>query len=164
MTQIKFKGNPAHTVGDLPKVGSQAPQFKLVNTSLEEVTLEGYAGKKKILNIFPSIDTGVCATSVRTFNKLAAGKTNTAVLCIAADLPFAFKRFCGAEGIENVQSLSTYRSSFAKDYGVELTDTALKGLCSRAVVVLDENNKVVYSEQVEDITQEPNYDKALAAL
>ena len=164
MTQINFKGQTAHTSGQLPKTDSKAPAFNLVNAALADVTLDTYRGKRKVLNIFPSVDTPVCATSVRKFNELAAKAANTVVLCISADLPFAFKRFCGAEGIHNVETLSTFRSSFAKDYGVELADTVLKGLCSRAVLVLDAENHVMYAEQVMEITQEPDYAKALSVL
>lgn len=164
MAKITFKGNPINTSGDLPKVGSAAKDFKLVKTDLSEVSLASYAGKKKVLNIFPSIDTATCATSVRQFNSKAADLKNTVVLCVSADLPFAQKRFCGAEGITNVDATSTFRSSFAKDYGLELLESPLKGLCSRAVLVLDENNKVIYAEQVPEIGSEPNYDKALASL
>jgi thioredoxin-dependent peroxiredoxin len=164
MANITFKGNPAHTVGDLPKVGSHPPDFKLVKTDLSEVKLENYAGRRKVLNIFPSVDTPVCATSVRQFNQKAASMKNTVVLNISADLPFAQKRFCAAEGITNVDVLSTFRSDFTTKWGVGLADTPLAGLCSRAVVVLDETNKVLYTEQVTEIANEPNYDKALAAL
>ena len=163
MAKITLKGNPVTTCGELPAVGSKATGFKLVKSDMAEVTLDSYAGKKKILNIFPSVDTGTCSMSVRKFNEKAAGLKNTVVLCISADLPFAHKRFCGAEGIANVDSLSTFRSSFAKEYGLELTDSPLKGLCSRVVIVLDENNKVLYTEQVADIVNEPNYEKALQA-
>ncbi|MEW6775523.1 MAG: thiol peroxidase, partial [Bdellovibrionota bacterium] len=155
MASITLKGNKISTSGELPKVGSKAPGFKLVKTDLSRVGLDAYKGKKKVLNIFPSIDTPVCATSVREFNKRAAGKNGAAVLCISADLPFAHKRFCGAEGITGVESLSTLGSSFAKDYGLEILEGGLAGLCSRAVVVLDENDKVLYTEQVPEIAQEP---------
>ena len=164
MANIKFKGNPAHTSGELPKVGSLAPNFKLVKNDLSEATLESYAGKAKVLNIFPSVDTGVCAASVRKFNVEAAKLQNATVLYVSADLPFAQKRFCGAEGISNVETLSSFRSSFAEDYGLQLTDTPLAGLCSRAVVILSADNKVLYSEQVADITSEPNYEAALKVL
>lgn len=164
MAKVTFKGNPAQTSGDLPGVGSAAPALSLVSRALEEVTLDAYQGKKKILNIVPSLDTGVCATSTRTFNQKAAGREDTVVLVISKDLPFAQKRFCEAEGINNVVSLSAFRSGFAKDWGVELLDTPLKGLTARAVVVLDASNKVLYTELVPEITQEPNYDGALAAL
>ncbi|MBF0275559.1 MAG: thiol peroxidase [Nitrospinae bacterium] len=164
MAQITLKGNAINTCGSLPANGSTAPAFELVKTDLSEATAESYAGKRKVLNIFPSLDTPVCALSVIRFNKEAASLANTAVLNISADLPFALKRFCGAEGIENAEALSSFRSSFGKDYGVEIIDGPLKGVCSRAVVILDENNSVIYSEQVPEITQEPNYDAALAAL
>ena len=164
MANIKFKGNPAHTSGELPKVGVKAPNFKLVRNDLSEISLEGYAGKNKVLNIFPSIDTGVCAASVRKFNTEVAKAPNTVVLNISMDLPFAQKRFCGAEGINNVETLSAFRSSFGKDYGLMMTDTPLQGLCSRAVVVLSADDKVLYTEQVADITMEPNYEQALKAV
>ena len=164
MATITLKGNAVETVGDLPSTGSAAPAFDLVKTDLSSATLESYKGKNLVLNIFPSIDTPTCATSVRTFNEKAASLDNTAVLCVAADLPFAFKRFCGAEGIENVESASTFRSSFGKDYGVEISTGVLTGLLSRAVVVIDANGEVVYTEQVGEIADEPNYDAALAAL
>ena len=163
MASITLKGNAISTAGDLPAVGSTAPDFNLVRNDLSAATLDSYAGKKKILSIFPSVDTPVCATSVRTFNEKAAG-LDAAVLNISADLPFAQKRFCGAEGIENCETLSSFRGSFAQDYGVEITDPPLNGLCSRAILVLDEDNKVLYAEQVPEIAQEPNYDAALAAL
>jgi len=164
MASITLKGNPVHTSGDLPKVGAPAPNFKLVRNDLSEVSLETFAGKKKVLSIFPSIDTPVCATAVRTFNQKAAAAGNAVVLNISADLPFALKRFCGAEGIDKVETLSAFRGEFSKDYGVRIADSPLAGLCARAIVVLDEQNKVVYTEQVPEITQEPNYEKALAAL
>jgi thiol peroxidase len=164
MATTALKGNPATTNGSLPEKGQTAPALTAVAADLSEATLETFSGKKKVLNIFPSIDTGVCAASVRRFNQEAANLENTVVLCISKDLPFALKRFCGAEGIENVESLSAFRSSFASDYGVELQDTGLKGLCARAVVVLDENNVVLHSELVSEITEEPDYSAALAAL
>ncbi len=164
MAEITLKGNKVHTTGTLPKKGEKAPEFKLVKTDLSEVTLESYHGKRKVLNIFPSVDTPTCATSVRQFNKEATSIPNTVVLNISKDLPFALKRFCGAEGINNAEALSAFRSSFAIDYKLELTDSALRGLCSRAVIVLDENNKVLHAEQVSEIAQEPNYAQALAAL
>ena len=162
MTTITLKGNTIHTCGDLPKVGTKAPAFTLTGADLKDVTLETFAGKTKVLNIFPSVDTAVCALSVKNFVTKAAAKPNTVVLNISADLPFAQKRFCAAEGVENAVTLSTFRSAFAKDWGVQVTDSPLAGLCSRAVVVLDANNTVVYTEQVPEIAQEPNYDKALA--
>lgn len=164
MANITLKGNKVHTSGDLPKVGSAAPNFKLVRADLSEVTLGTYDGKRKVLNVFPSIDTGTCAMSVRKFNKEAGDLKNTAVLNISADLPFAQTRFCGAEGIKTAETLSSFRSTFAKDYGLQMTDGPLTGLCSRAVIVLDANNKVLYTEQVGDIVNEPNYTAALKAL
>lgn len=164
MATITLKGNPIPTSGELPEVGSPAPDFSLVRTDMAEVKLATYAGKKKVLNIFPSVDTPVCATSVRTFNQRAAGKGGVVVLNVSADLPFAHKRFCAAEGIQNVESLSTFRSPFAKDYGVTIAGGPLAGLCARAVVVLGEDNRVLYCELVPEIAQEPNYDAALAAL
>ncbi len=164
MATTAFKGNPAHTVGNLPQVGQTLPDFTLVDNGLAEVTLATYAGKKKVISIFPSLDTGVCATAVRTFNQKAAQLNNTVILNISCDLPFAQKRFCGAEGIEAAVTLSAFRSSFPEDYGIRLTDCPLKGLCARAVIVVDEHNKIKYVELVSEITTEPNYDAALAAL
>lgn len=164
MATITLKGTPVHTSGNLPPKGAPAPDFKLVRTDLSEVSLSTYAGKKKVLNIFPSIDTPTCAMSVRRFNKEAGKLGNVAILNVSADLPFAQKRFCGAEGIHNAEALSSFRSGFAKDYGLMITDGPLCGLCSRAVVVLDENNKVIHAEQVPEIANEPNYDAALAAI
>ena len=163
MATVTLKGNPVQTIGELPAVGSRAPEFKLTNAALEDVGLEAFKGKKKVLNIVPSLDTPVCAVSTRVFNEKAAGKA--AVLVISADLPFAQKRFCETEGIDGVVTLSLMRAKFfAKDYGVLITDGPLAGVCSRAVIVLDEADNVVYTEQVPEITQEPDYDKALAAL
>lgn len=164
MANITLKGNKISTLGNLPAVGSKAPDFKLTKTDLSDVTLEAYKGKRKVLNIFPSVDTPTCATSVRKFNVEAASLPNTMVLCISADLPFALKRFCGAEGINNVEALSTFRSTFAKDYKLQITESGLAGLCSRAVLVLDENDKVLYAEQVPEIAQEPDYTKAVQTL
>lgn len=165
MAQVTHKGNAINVSGELPQVGSQAPAFTLVGGGLAEVTLQSLAGKRKVLNIFPSIDTPTCATSVRTFNAQANDVANTAILCISADLPFAQARFCGAEGLENVQNLSTFRApGFHSDYGVDIADGALKGLTARAVVVLDENDKVLHSELVAEIGQEPDYLAALAVL
>lgn len=164
MSNVTLKGNPVAISGELPQAGSEAKNFQLVAQDLTEKSLSDYQGQNKILNIFPSVDTGVCAASVRKFNQVASELNNTVVLCISKDLPFAQKRFCGAEGIENVQTLSAFRSSFATDYGIQLQESGLKGLCARAIVVLDENNNVTYSELVPEITQEPNYDAALAAL
>jgi thiol peroxidase len=164
MANITLGGNPIHTSGNLPPVGAKAPDFKLTAGDLKDLTLADFKGKKKVLNIVPSLDTPVCATSTRRFNKDAAALPNVAVLVISADLPFAAKRFCTTEGLANVTPLSTFRSSFAKDWGVAIVDGPLAGVTSRAVVVLDENDKVVYEEQVPEIKQEPNYDAALAAL
>jgi len=164
MAKITMKGKAVNTKGDLPKNGTTAPEFKLVRTDLNEVSLQTYSGKRKVLNIFPSLDTSTCAMSVRTFNKAATDLRNTVVLNISADLPFAQQRFCGAEGIKNADTLSTFRSSFPDDYNVRITDSVLAGVCSRAVIVLDENNKVLYTEQVSEIGNEPNYEQALAYL
>ncbi|MGD9948402.1 MAG: thiol peroxidase [Desulfobulbus sp.] len=165
MAKITLQGNTIDTIGELPAVGSAAPNFTLVKTDLAEVTLANYKGKKIVFNIFPSIDTPVCAASVRNFNKVAGETENTVVLCISADLPFAHTRFCEIDGLKNVESLSVFRSqAFGKDYGVTITTGALAGLLSRAIVVADAEGKVVYTEQVPEITQEPNYDAALAAL
>ena len=164
MTTVTFSGNPVQVNGTLPAVGAAAPAFTLTAADLSEKTLADFAGKRKVLNIFPSIDTGVCQQSVRTFNQRAAALNNTVVLCISADLPFAQARFCGAEGLDNVVTLSCFRSSFAQDYGVALADGALRGLTARAVVVLDENDKVLHVGLVPEIAQEPDYDAALAVL
>ena len=165
MSGTKFKGNPVHVDGTFPKVGDKGPAFKLIAGDLSEKSLADFAGKRKVLNIFPSVDTGVCAASVRHFNKDAAGLKNAVVLCISADLPFAQARFCGAEGIENVTMLSMMRGrEFLKDYGVAMTDGPLAGLAARAVVVLDEHDKVIHAQMVDDITHEPDYDAALKAL
>jgi thiol peroxidase len=164
MAKITLRGNPIQTNGELPKLGSELG-LKLVNTDLKDVTLHEFAGKKKVLNIFPSIDTQTCAMSVRQFNQRAAELKDTVVLCISADLPFAQKRFCGAEGITNVVTLSTMRNHhFAKDLGVMMENGPLAGLTARAVVVLDENNKVTHTELVAELANEPNYDAALKAL
>jgi thiol peroxidase len=164
MTAITLKGNPVNTSGTLPLVGETAPALTLIRNDLSEVNLSAFDGKKKILSIFPSIDTGTCATSVRTFNKNTSELEGVVVLNISADLPFAQSRFCGAEGIDKVEVLSTYRSSFAKDWGLEMIDGPLTGLCSRAIIVLDENNKILHTEQVGDIVDEPNYQAALSKL
>jgi thiol peroxidase len=163
MATITLKGNPIQTFGELPQQGTAAPAFSLVKADLSEATLNSYAGKK-VLNIFPSIDTPVCAMSVRKFNERAAGKSGVVVLNISADLPFAQKRFCAAEGIKNVETLSSFRSTFARDYGVEITSGPFAGLTARAVLVLDENNHVLHMELVPEIAQEPNYDAALSVL
>lgn len=165
MATIKLGGNPIHTNGDLPKIGTKAPDFQLIKNDLSTITLSDYFGSKLVLNIFPSIDTGVCATSVRTFNQKASALQNTKVLCISRDLPFAQKRFCGAEGIENVENLSDFKTGdFGNQYGLTITDGPLAGLHSRVVIVLDESGVVLYAEQVPEIAQEPNYDAALACL
>ncbi|NOT15167.1 MAG: thiol peroxidase [Methylotenera sp.] len=163
---ITLKGNPVAIGGNLPQKGQAAPDFQLADAKRNLLSLANFADKRKVLNIFPSIDTPTCATSVRTFNQQASKLNNTVVLCISADLPFAQSRFCGAEGLENVITLSTFRDTakFAKDYGVQIVDTSLAGLTARAVVVLDENNKVLHSELVSEIASEPNYDAALAVL
>jgi len=164
MAEITVKRNPIHTTGPLPKVGTEAPDFTLVKTDLSLVSLGNFKGKKVIMNIFPSLDTPVCATSVRRFNAEADKLANTAVLCISRDLPFAQKRFCGAEGLSNVVTASEYRdSNFSNAYGVLIKDGPLAGLFSRAIVVVDETGKVIYTEQVPEIGKEPDYEKALAA-
>ena len=166
MTQtVTLGGNPIQIGGTLPKTGSTAPAFKLVAKDLSDVTLDNYAGKRKVLNIFPSIDTPTCATSVRKFNAEAAQLKNTVVLCVSADLPFAQSRFCGAENLDNVQTLSTMRGrDFLQHYGVAIESGPIAGVAARAVVVLDENNSVLHSELVSEIKNEPNYAAALAAL
>jgi thiol peroxidase len=165
MASTKLAGNPVSLAGDFPTKGGSAPDFTGVVQDLSEVTLDSFKGKRKVLNVFPSIDTDVCATSVRKFNEKAAALENTRVICLSKDLPFAFKRFCGAEGIENVVSASLFRDTdFAQKAGVLITDGPLKGLTARAVLVLDENNQVIYGQLVDDITHEPDYDAALAAL
>ncbi len=164
MSTTRFHGEPANTVGELPAVGSAAPAFSLTAADLSDLTSESLAGKRVVLNIFPSIDTGVCAASVREFNKRAASLDNTAVVCVSADLPFAARRFCAAEGIDDVLVGSSFRSSFGKDYGVTLVDTLLAGLLARAVVVLDADGTVLHEELVADMANEPNYDAAVAVL
>ena len=165
MAAITLGGNAINTSGELPKVGTKAPEFQLVKNDLSIASLADFAGSKLVLNIFPSIDTGTCATSVRTFNAKASALENTKVLCISRDLPFAQKRFCGAEGLENVINLSDFKTgSFGKDYGLEITDSVLAGLHSRVIIVLDENGIVKYTEQVPEIADEPNYELALASL
>ena len=163
MAQITLKGNPINTVGELPAVGSPAPAFSLVGADLGAVTSDQYSGKAVLLNIFPSVDTGICAASVRTFNERAAAGGAT-VLNVSKDLPFAQARFCGAEGIENVGSASAFRDSFGEDYGITLADGPMAGLLGRAVVVIGADGNVAYTELVPEIVQEPNYDAALAAL
>lgn len=164
-SSVTLKGNPVEVAGNLPKIGSTAPNFTLVDKALADVTLDNFAGKRKVLNIFPSVDTPTCAMSIRAFNKLAASMSNTVVLNISADLPFAQTRFCAAEGIENVQNLSSMRGrDFLMNYGVLLFTSKLAGLCARAVIVLDEKNVVKHVELVPEIANEPNYDAALAVL
>lgn len=165
MALITLGGNPVNTSGELPKVGSKLADFKLVKNDLSIASLADFAGSRLVLNIFPSIDTGTCATSVRKFNESASQLENTKVLCISRDLPFAQKRFCGAEGIENVVNLSDFQEgSFGKTNGLEIVDSVLAGLHSRAIIVVDENGTVTYTEQVPEIANEPNYEAALAVL
>lgn len=162
---VTFQGNPIKLNGSFPAVGSAAPAFSLVNKDLQDVGLKNFAGKRKVLSIVPSLDTPVCATSTRKFNEKASSLPDTVVLVIAADLPFAMSRFCGAEGLSNVVTLSTMRGAeFRKNYGVDIAEGPLAGLTARAVLVLDKNDKVVHAELVPEIAQEPNYDSALAAL
>ncbi len=165
MAKVTFKGNVVNTSGELPKTGNSAPEFTLTKTDLSDVTLADFKGKNVILNIFPSLDTSVCATSVRKFNAEAEKLNNTIVLCVSRDLPFAHNRFCTVEGLKNVVPLSELRnSSFGKDYGVTITDGPLEGLFSRAIVVVNGSGKVVYTEQVPEIAQEPDYEKALKSI
>ncbi|MBN2684573.1 MAG: thiol peroxidase [Pontiellaceae bacterium] len=165
MALVSLQGNPVNTVGELPAAGTTAPLFSGVKQDLSECSLAELAGQKVVLNIFPSIDTDVCAASTRRFNEAANGLQNTAILCVSADLPFALGRFCGAEGLENVVPVSIFRNpEFGNSYGVTIKDSVLAGLLSRAVVVIDETGKVVYTELVPEITQEPDYEAALAAL
>jgi thioredoxin-dependent peroxiredoxin len=165
MSTITLGGNPVNTSGELPKTGAQLADFKLVKNDLSIASLSDFSGKRAVLNIFPSIDTGTCAASVRKFNVTAANLTNTVVLCISRDLPFAQKRFCGAEGIENVVNLSDFKDgSFGKTNGLEIIDGVLAGLHSRAVIVIDEKGTVLHTEQVQEIADEPNYEAALAVL
>lgn len=165
MAHVTLRGTPIQVDGTFPVVGSQAPAFSLVSKDLSDVTLASFGSKRKVLNIFPSVDTPTCATSVRHFNESAAKLDNTVVLCISADLPFAQSRFCGAEGLDNVVNLSTMRGhEFIKNYGVAMVEGPLAGLTARAVVVLDANNKVLHTELVGEIAHEPNYDAAIAAL
>jgi thiol peroxidase len=165
MANITLRGTPIHTNGDLPKVGSKAPDFKLTSGDLKDLALGDYAGKRKVLNISPSLDTSVCATAARKFNDAAGKVGNTVVLLITADLPFAAKRFCTAEGLQNVIPLSLMRDKkFAEDYGVLLVDGPMAGLCARSVVVLDESNKVIHAQLVPETVNEPDYESALAAL
>lgn len=163
MTTVTLKGNPFNTVGELPAVGSQAPSFTLTKTDLSDLKSSDLSGRV-VLNVFPSVDTPTCANSVRQFNSKASSLDNTTVVCVSKDLPFALDRFCGAEGLDNVIAASAFRSSFADDFGLKMQEGPLAELCSRAVVILDESGKVVYTEQVAEIADEPDYDKALAAL
>lgn len=165
MASITLGGNPVHTSGELPAVGSKLADFKLVQNDLSVASLSTFAGKKLVLNIFPSVDTGTCATSVRTFNASASNLENTTVLCISRDLPFAQKRFCGAEGLENVVNLSDFQEgSFGKANGLEIVDGPLAGLHSRVIIVVDADGTITHTEQVAEIANEPNYEAALAAL
>lgn len=164
MAEITLKGTPVQTIGNLPEIGLTLKDFALVNEKLEIKTLADYQGKRKILNIFPSIDTGICAASARKFNEEAGTLQNTVVINVSKDLPFALGRFCAAEGLAHVESLSDFRSAFGDDYGVTMTDSPMKGLLSRAVIVADENNRILYHEQVPEIAQEPDYDTALDLL
>lgn len=163
-TTITLKGNEVHTIGTLPSLGTTIRDFALVDSGLHVKTLDNFKGKKKVFNIFPSIDTPTCASSARKFNEKASALHNTVVINVSKDLPFALGRFCAAEGLDNVETLSDFRSSFGDDYEVTITDSPMKGLLSRAVIVTDEDNKVVYTEQVSEIADEPNYEAALAAL
>lgn len=164
MAQVLLRGTPVNTSGELPAIGSAAPAFNLTNNKLEKISLASLAGQKVVISIFPSIDTPTCATSTRKFNEQAAAKEGVTVVTVSEDLPFALGRFCGAEGIDNVHTLSAFRSSFGQDYGVELTESALAGLTARAVVVVDATGTVVYTELVNNVSDEPNYEAALAAL
>ena len=165
MAQVLFKGTPAHTNGDLPKVGSTAPDFKLTTGELKEVSLADFKGKKKLLSIAHSLDTGTCASATKRFNDFAKSRPDVVVLVVTADLPFAQARFCGAEGTKNVVTLSMMRDRhFAKDYGVLMEDSPIAGLCARSTLVLDENNKVLYTQLGPELTVEPEYDKAFAAM
>lgn len=165
MANITFKGNPITTIGDLPEINISAPDFTLTQTDLSDATLKDFLGKTIVLNIFPSIDTPVCAASVRKFNQEASGFDNAVVLCISADLPFAHKRFCEIEGLNDVIPLSVFRSEdFGSNYGVAIADGPLRGLMSRAIVVIDKTGNVVYRQQAPEIAQEPNYDEALEAI
>jgi thiol peroxidase len=164
MSEITLHGSPVQTVGSLPEVGSTAKKFNLINVDLKSKNNDDFSGKRIVFNIFPSIDTGICAASARKFNKEAAALTNTIVINVSRDLPFALSRFCAAEGLENVETLSDFRGTFGEDYGVTMSSSAMQGLLSRAVIVADENGKVIYTEQVPEIAQEPDYDRALNSL
>lgn len=165
MANITLGGTPVETIGELPDIGSKAPDFKLTGVDLTDVYLDDFAGESVVLNIFPSVDTDVCAQSVRTFNQKASALKNTKVLCISKDLPFAMKRFCGSEGLEDVVSLSDYKTgAFGTDYGVAFTTGPFESMLSRCIVVIDANDQVIYTEQVNEISDEPNYEAALDAL
>lgn len=165
MASVTLQGNPVSVAGELPAVGTQAPDFQLTGADLAEVSLADFAGKKLILNIYPSVDTGTCAASTRQFNERMNARNDVVVLCVSQDLPFAFARFCGAEGLDNIRTASTFRSSaFLDEYGVKIADGPLAGLCARAVVAVDENGKVVYNQLVGEIADEPDYEAALSAL
>lgn len=164
MADITLHGNAVHTIGNLPEVGSSVKNFDLINVDLQSKSNNDFSNKRIIFNIFPSIDTGICAASARKFNEEASSLDNTVVINVSRDLPFALSRFCAAEGLKNVETLSDFRGSFGEDYGVTMTDSPMQGLLSRAVIVADENGKVIYTEQVPEIAQEPNYDNALNAL
>ena len=164
MAQTALGGNPVNTSGDLPAPGSQVPSFHLTGDDLSSIDNSTFAGKRVVFNIFPSVDTPTCAKSVRTFNELAGSLSDTVVLCVSADLPFAQKRFCGSEGLENVRNASSFRTAFGAEFGVTMTDGVLSGLLARAVVVVDGSGKVLHTELVKEIAQEPDYDAAIAAL
>ncbi|MDO4888975.1 MAG: thiol peroxidase [Actinomycetaceae bacterium] len=164
MATTHLEGTPVATVGQLPAVGSQAPSFVLAGADLADVSSADFAGKRVVLNIFPSVDTGICANSVREFNKLAASLDNTVVVCVSADLPFAAARFCAAEGIDNVVTGSSFRSNFGRDYGVTLAESPMAGLLARSIVVIDADGRVIYTQLVDEIKTEPDYDSAVAAL
>lgn len=164
MATTSLRGDPVHTVGDLPAIGTRAPAYTLTGADLSDVSSEDFVGSRVVLNIFPSVDTATCAASVRRFNELASSMTDTVVVCVSADLPYAMRRFCGAEGIENVVTGSVFRSSFGTDYGVTMTDGPMRGLLARSVVVVDAEGSVLHTEVVPDIGTEPDYDAAVAAL
>ncbi|KQR91503.1 peroxidase [Chryseobacterium sp. Leaf180] len=164
MSKITLGGNEVNTIGQLPAEGTTIKDFALVDSGLNVKTLENFTGKRKIFNIFPSVDTGICAQSARKFNEEASQLDNAVIINVSKDLPFALKRFCAAEGIDNAETLSDFRGSFGDDFGVTMTDSPMKGLLSRAVIVTDENNKVLYTEQISEIGHEPNYENALNAL
>ncbi|RDI43753.1 thiol peroxidase [Aquicella lusitana] len=165
MAEIRLNGEPIHTTGELPPVGAEAPDFTVTKTDLSEIRLKNYLGKKIILNIFPSLDTSTCAAAMRRFNEIASNFKDILILCVSADLPFAQKRFCAAEHLDNVQPVSVFRHpAFGKDYGVTIADGPLAGLLSRAAIVLDEHGKILYKEQVEEITEEPDYSAIVSAL